>query len=204
MMMIMAMMTTGLVVLLSCCAYLTYLLTTWTRFPSVQIQNTTEALTTTALLWERRPDQNKKGGKNQQQLWHPFNGIDWTDSADSSNKKHIAPSLTRLGTFPHIHGCRRRRGGKKKKKTFPAAVKACCCCGCRCHFRPCFAYLAAWLSWVFFSLYKIIGVCIPMVEWQCHCCCPVAFSEIGGMFTLSSCYLQVLFVFLLCYGPALL
>lgn len=117
MMMIMAMMTTGLVVLLSCCANLTYLLTTWTRFQSVQIQNTTEALTTT-LLWERRPDQNKKGGKNQQQLWHPFNGIDWTDSVDSSNKKHIAPSLTRLGTFPHIHGCRRRRGGKKNKKRF--------------------------------------------------------------------------------------
>lgn len=195
MMMIMAMMTTGLVVLLSCCAYLTYLLTTWTRFPSVQIQNTTEALTTTAaLLWERRPDQNKKGGKNQQQLWHPFNGIDWTDSADSSNKKHIAPSLTRLGTFPHIHGCRRRRGGKKKKKTFPAAVKACCCCGCRCHFRPCFAYLAAWLSWVFSLCTKLSVSAFPWLNGNATAVAPLPSLKSEAC---SHC-LHVTFKFCLC------
>lgn len=141
-----------------------------------------------------RPDQNKKGGKNQQQLWHPFNGIDWTDSADSSNKKHIAPSLTRLGTFPHIHGCRRRRGGKTKKKTFPAAVKACCCCGCRCHFRPCFAYLAAWLSWVFSLCTKLSVSAFPWLNGNATAVAPLPFLKSEAC---SHC-LHVTFKFCLC------
>lgn len=195
MMMIMAMMTTGLVVLLSCCAYLTYLLTTWTRFPSVQIQNTTEALTTTALLWERRPDQTKT--KKEEKINNNFDtrsteytGLTPRTAATRSTSHHHLPDWEHSRTSMAAEDDEVER----RKKTFPAAVKACCCCGCRCHFRPCFAYLAAWLSWVFSLCTKLSVSAFPWLNGNATAVAPLPFLKSEAC---SHC-LHVTFKFCLC------